>query len=153
MLPIQRLSPKNQVTIPREARALLAAGDMDHLRGMKHGLVKSGTTTIFPVLVLMIEKELQRREQKIIDDPTLSPEARLELVTRLNGEMAMMSIDAQHRIVLPAHFVSYLKLDREAFFVCTNTTIQVWKPDDYLAWSGHVDQPAINPALTAYLMV
>ncbi len=152
MLPTQRLSPKNQVTIPREARALLAAGEVDHLRGMKHGIAKNGGP-IFPVLVLMTEKELQRREQRIIDDPALTAEQRLELVTRLNGEMAMMSIDAQHRIVLPAHFVAYLKLDREVFFVCTNTTIQVWRPEDYLAWSGRDDQPAANPALTAYLMI
>lgn len=152
MLPIQRLSPKNQVTIPREARALLVAGEVDHLRGMKHAIAKSGGP-IFPVLVLMTEKELQRREQKIIDDPSLAPEVRLELVTRLNGESAMMSIDAQHRIVLPAPFVSYLKLDRDIFFVCTNTTIQAWRPDDYLAWSGRDEQPAANPALSAYLMI
>lgn len=153
MLPTQRLSPKNQVTIPREARALLAAGEVDHLRGMKHGIARSGGGPTFPVVVLLTEKELQRREQKIIDDPALSPEQRVELVTRLNGEMAMMSIDAQHRIVLPPHFVSYLKLDREVFFVCTNTTIQVWRPDDYRAWSGRDDQPATNPALAAYLMI
>lgn len=153
MLPTQRLSPKNQVTIPREARALLAAGEVDHLRGMKHGIARSDGGVTFPVLVLMTEKELQRREQRITDDQTLSPQLRTELVTRLNGEMAMMSIDAQHRIVLPPHFVSYLKLDHEVFFVCTNTTILVWRPEDYRAWSGHDDQPAANPALSAYLMI
>ena len=83
----------------------------------------------------------------------LSPEQRLHLVTALNGEMAMMAIDAQHRVVLPAHFVSYLALERDLFFVCTNTTIQVWQPDHYLRWTGQGSGPTHNPALNAYLMI
>lgn len=152
----QRLSPKNQVTIPREARALLASSEVDHVRGVKHAfdkIIPGQNTQRFPVLILMTEKELQRREQKIIDDVTLSPDRRNELVTKLNGEMSMMAIDSQRRIVLPPHFVAYLKLDREIFFVCTNTTIQAWRPDDYLSWSGRDEQPAPNPALSAYLMI
>ncbi len=153
MLPTQRLSPKNQVTIPREARALLHAGDVDHLRAMKHAMPKAGSSEILPVLLLLTEKELQRREQKILDDPALTPEQRLHLVTALNGEMAMMSIDAQHRVVLPAHLVGYLGLDRDLFFVCTNTTIQVWNPEHYVRWSGRDAGPSYNPALNAYLMI
>lgn len=153
MLPTQRLSPKNQVTIPREARALLTAGDVDHLRGMKHAMSKAKDGEVFPILLLLTEKELQRREQRIIDDPALSSEQLLHLVTALNGEMAMMAIDAQHRVVLPAHFVSYLGLERDIFFVCTNTTIQVWNPDHYLRWTGQGSGPSHNPALNAYLMI
>ena len=66
MLPTQRLSPKNQVTIPREARALLVAGEVDHVRGMRHGIPKNGGGEVFPVLLLLTEKELQRREERII---------------------------------------------------------------------------------------
>jgi len=153
VLPTQRLSPKNQVTIPREARALLTAGDVDHLRGMKHAMSKAKDGEVFPILLLLTEKELQRREQRILDDPALAPEQRLHLVTALNGEMSMMAIDAQHRVVLPAHFVSYLGLERDIFFVCTNTTIQVWNPDHYLRWTGHGSGPSHNPALNAYLMI
>lgn len=153
MLPTQRLSPKNQVTIPREARALLTAGDVDHLRGMKHAMGKAGNAEVHPILLLMTEKELQRREQKILDDAALTPEQRLHLVTALNGEMAMMAIDAQHRVVLPAHLVGYLGLERDVFFVCTNSTIQVWNPEHYLRWSGRDNGPSHNPALNAYLMI
>ena len=153
VLPSQRLSPKNQVTIPREARALLTAGDVVHLRGMKHAMKKAADGEAFPILLFMTEKELQRREQRILDDPALTPEQRLHLVTALNGEMAMMAIDAQHRVVLPAHFVSYLSLERDIFFICTNTTIQVWNPIHYLRWTGQESGPSHNPALTAYLMI
>lgn len=153
MLPTQRLSPKNQVTIPREARALLVAGEVDHVRGMRHGIPKIAGGEVFPVLLLLTEKELQRREQKIIDDPALTPELRLNLVTALNGEMAMMAIDAQHRVVLPAHLVAYLGLERDVFFVCTNSTIQVWNPAHYLRWSDRDAGPSYNPALNTYLMI
>lgn len=153
MLPTQRLSPKNQVTLPREARALLAAGEVSHLRGMKHGMSKAGANEIFPILLLMTEKELQRREQRILDDAQLSSEQRLHLVTSLNGEMAMMAIDGQNRVVLPQHLVSYLSLQRDVFFVCTNSTIQVWNPDQYVQWSGRTDAPSYNPDLTSYLMI
>jgi DNA-binding transcriptional regulator/RsmH inhibitor MraZ len=155
LLPTQRLSPKNQVTIPREARALLQAGSVDHLRAMKHAMPKIGDTKgeIFPLLLLLTEKELQRREQRIIDDATLSPVQRLHLVTALNGEMAMMAIDAQHRVVLPAHLVAYLQLDRDVFFICTNSTIQLWNPEHYQRWSGRAAGPNYNPDLNAYLMI
>lgn len=153
MLPTQRLSPKNQVTIPREARALLHAGDVDHLRGMRHAIPKTAGGEVFPVLLLLTEKELQRREERIIADATLTPESRLQLVTALNGEMAMMAIDAQHRVVLPAHLVAYLGLARDVFFVCTNSTIQVWNPDHYLRWSDRDAGPSYQPALNAYLMI
>jgi DNA-binding transcriptional regulator/RsmH inhibitor MraZ len=151
------LSPKNQVTIPREARALLQAGKVGHLRGMKHAIQKAGGTIgageIFPLLLLLTEQELQRREQKIIDAPNLTPEQRLHLVTNLNGEMALMAIDTQHRVVLPAHLVKYLGLDRDVFFVCTNTTIQVWNPEHYLRWSSGDAGPSYNPDLNTYLMI
>jgi DNA-binding transcriptional regulator/RsmH inhibitor MraZ len=153
VLPTQRLSPKNQVTIPREARALLAAGDVDHVRGMKHAMIRTADGEIFPIVLLMTEKELQRREQRILDDQTISPEQRIQLVTSLNGEMTMMAIDAQHRVVLSAHLVKHLSLDRDVFFVCTNTTIQVWTPEQYLRWSGRDSGSSYNPDLNAYLMI
>jgi DNA-binding transcriptional regulator/RsmH inhibitor MraZ len=153
VLPTQRLSPKNQVTIPRDARALTACGEVDHLRGMTHAITKSGTNQSFPVLILVTEDELKRREQKITEDPALTQVQKVELVTLLNGGAASMAIDGQHRVVLPPHFVEYLKLDRDVFFVCTNSVIQVWNPDDYLAWSGRSEQPAPNPALSAYLVI
>ena len=67
--------------------------------------------------------------------------------------MASMAIDAQHRVVLPAHLVGYLGLERDVFFVCTNTTIQVWNPADYLIWSGRDAGPSYNADLNSYLIL
>ncbi len=157
MLPTHRLSPKNQVTIPREARALQGTGEVGHLRGRMHGIPGQQSAEIFRVVMLMTESELQRREARILADTALSGDEKFKLVTELNGGMAMMSLDDQRRIVLPQHFVAYLGLDRDVFFVCTNTTIQAWHPDQYLRWSGADTRapaaPVYNPALNTYLAI
>jgi len=150
-LPTQRLSPKNQVTLPREARAFLGVGEEVPVCGMQHRVIKAGET--FPVLLLLTEKELQRREQKIIDDPSLDAAKRFELVTRLNGGVRRMAVDGQHRVVLPQHFVQHIAVERDVFFVSTNTTVQVWNPIHYLRWSGQDRGEHFDPALDAYLMV
>src|SRR6476469_2913134 len=133
-LPTQRLSPKNQVTLPREARAFLDVGDGGQICAMQWRVAKDGEGEAVPILLLLTEKELQRREQKILDDPALTPAKRFELVTKLNGGVRRMAVDAQHRVVLPAHFVAHLGIARDLFFVCTNTALQAWNPATYLRW-------------------
>jgi DNA-binding transcriptional regulator/RsmH inhibitor MraZ len=153
-LPLQRLSPKNQVTLPREARAFLGVAEEAQVCGMQHRLAREGKGGgTFPILLLMTERELQRREQRILDDPAISPAKRFELVTKLNGSMRRMAVDAQHRAVLPPHFVSFLALERDVFFVCTNTTVQLWNPIHYLKWSGQDQDGHTDPELDAYLMI
>ncbi len=155
MLPTQRLSPKNQVTLSRDLRAL-APGDgapVEHLRGIQHGLAKDGGGELFPVILLMTEAELKRREDRILADPALDGATRLALVTRLNGGAARMALDGQNRIVLPPHFVAYLGLEREIFLNDTNTTVQAWNPQHYLRWSGRDAGVVVDPLLTSYLAI
>jgi DNA-binding transcriptional regulator/RsmH inhibitor MraZ len=151
-LPTQRLSPKNQVTLPREARAFFGVGEEGQLCGMQHRIVHDQTKT-YPILFLMTEKELQRKEQRILDDKSLSPQKQFEYITKLNGGVRRMAIDAQHRIVLPAHFVAHLGIDRDIFFVSTNSSVQVWNPAHYLRWSGQDRDDYFDPNLDAYLTI
>lgn len=153
MLPTQRLSPKNQVTIPREARALAEKTDASHLRGLLHGIPKAGTGEIFRVVLLMTEAELKRREERILADEKLTGEQKVQLVTEMNGGAALMAVDGQRRIVLPAHFVAYLGLERDVFLNSTNTTIQVWNPEHFQQWTGRDGGTVYNPALNTYLMI
>ena len=64
-----------------------------------------------------------------------------------------MAIDAQRRIVLPAHFVAYLGLARDAFLNDTNTTVQLWNPAHFLRWSGREAGVVVDPLLTGYLAI
>jgi hypothetical protein len=155
VLPIQRLSPKNQVTLSRDMRALASAdgATVEHLLGIQHGLAKSGGGEMFPIIILMTEPELRRREDRILADPALDGATRLALVTKLNGGAARMAIDGQNRIVLPPHFVAYLSLERDIFLNGTNTTVQIWNPQHYLRWSGRDAGVVVDPLLTSYLPI
>jgi DNA-binding transcriptional regulator/RsmH inhibitor MraZ len=153
VLPTARISPKNQVTIPREARFLRGQSEATHLRALKHGQRKPETGEVFPMLLMMTEAELQRREQRILDDAQLTGDQRLALVTRLNAGSATLAIDSQNRVVLPADFITYLGVERDVSFVTTNTTVQVWHPEHFLRWHGAPAGPLHDPVLATYLAI
>jgi len=135
-LPTQKLSPKHQVTLPRGARALVNAESEGYVCGTLHRMQRPGESEQFRVVVLMAESELQRREQVIRDNPELDPMHAEMLIADLNGNVQRMAVDAQRRVVLPSHFVRYLELEREVYMFSTNTTVLVWRPQDWLRWSG-----------------
>jgi DNA-binding transcriptional regulator/RsmH inhibitor MraZ len=141
------------VTVPREARAFLGVGEEAMICAMQHRVRSEIHQETFPVLLLLTDKELQRREQKIIDDQNLTPERRFALMTKLNGGVRRMAVDAQHRVVLPAHFVTFLGLEKDLFFVCTNTTVQIWNPKHYLRWSGQDRDDHFDTSLDAYITI
>lgn len=146
MLSTHRLSPKNQVTIPR-GRALAGSAEVSHLRGLPLMLAKPGTSERFPYVMLLTESEMQRREQAILNDANFTGEQKLQAITLLNGRAANMAMDAQNRIVLAQNLIEHLKLsERDVFFVDTNTALQAWNPEHYKRWAGldEAQPPAID---------
>ena len=157
MLPTLRLSPKNQVTIPADGRALVTAGEAV-LCGRTHAMPRNpesiGSDAVFPMVLLMSRPELRRREQAIRDDATLVPLQREALAMKLRATVEEMHVDGQNRIVLPQTFVQHLQLDRDVFFVVMNDSIRVWNPEHFARWSGpaRTEQGiAYDPALDSYL--
>jgi DNA-binding transcriptional regulator/RsmH inhibitor MraZ len=149
--PTNRLSPKNQVTLPRDAAALV--GDPAHLRALPHWMPgQADHTQRSPVVLLMSESDLRKRERRIIDEPSLSAEHKLMLVQKLNAGAAVMGIDDQRRVVVPQQFVDYLKLERDVLFVATGDLIYLWNPDEFQRWSGAA-APAGAPDLTQFILV
>lgn len=153
MLPTQRLSPKNQVTLPRESRALLAAGELAHVRVLRHHVpAKDGGAERFPVLLMMSEAELTRREEAILRDQRLDDATRAVLIQQLNAGAALAAVDQQNRIVLAAHLIAHCTLERDVFFVSTNTLVYAWNPAHYLRWDAAPPAPA-TPDLNRYLLI
>ena len=151
---IHRLSPKNQVTIPREARVFVATGtSIQHLRARRHVARKPSNAEEFPTILLMSEAELQERERRIAADPDLTADEKFAYAARINDEMKMLAIDAQNRVVLPAECVAHIGVgeSREVKFVCTNAVIQIWHPDHYQRFTGAGAKPAYDATLTRYL--
>ena len=150
---VHRLSPKNQVTIPREARVFAAASKVEHFRAKRHVVRRSDSGETFHLVLLMSEAELQAREARIMGDSDLSDDRKFEIVTRINDEMKMLALDAQNRVVLPGECVSHLGIgeSRDVKFVCTNTQVQLWNPAQYLQFTGTELKPDYDPLLTKYL--
>lgn len=154
MLPsprIHRLSPKNQVTLPRDAGAL--AGEPRHLRALAHWMPgKTVRSQRSPVVLLMTEAELRKRERRIIDAPNLGADDKQILVQSLNAGAESLAIDDQRRVVLPQPLVEYLKLDRDAHFVTTGDLIYLWNPDEFRRWS-EAPASADAPDLSQFILV
>ena len=148
MLPTQRLSPKHQVTIPSKARGLLG-GDETVLYGRTHHMPKAGSDELFPMVLLMSAAEMARREQLIRQDPALTPVQKETLAIKLHAMVEDLHLDGQNRVVLPPRFVAHLGLDKDVFFVATNSAVHVWQPDTFVRWSGDDAGPDLNDYLFA----
>jgi DNA-binding transcriptional regulator/RsmH inhibitor MraZ len=152
---VHRLSPKNQVTIPRDARVFAggAGATVGHLRGSRVVVRKPDTKELFNTVMLLTESELQRREDQIRNNAAYDVDKRAQAIAKLNDDMKAMPIDAQNRIVLPAEFVAFLGIGdaREIKFICSNTAIQAWNPEHYAAYADLSAQPAYDPQLAAVL--
>jgi DNA-binding transcriptional regulator/RsmH inhibitor MraZ len=151
---VHRLSPKNQVTIPREARLLAAPAKVEHLRAKRHVVRKTSTKEVFRIVVLMTESELNARESRIHARADLSDEQKFEYITKLNDAMKLLALDAQNRVVLPADCLEHLEIGdgRDVKFVCTNSVVQVWNPDHFQQFSGPDDERAFDPVLNGLLL-
>lgn len=149
--PTNRLSPKNQVTLPREAQAL--AGTPAQLRALPHYVPgKQDPLLRHRVVVLMTEAGLRLRERKIIDSPELSATQKQHMVMELNAGAVQLAIDDQRRVVIPAHQVEYLALGRDALFVSTGDLIYLWNPDEFLRWRDAQSAPG-TPDLSGFILV
>jgi DNA-binding transcriptional regulator/RsmH inhibitor MraZ len=149
--PTYRLSPKNQVTLPRESQ--IVAGGPSHLRALPHWMPGRAAPGVrHPVVLLMTEADLRRRERKIIDSPELTPIQKQNLVMELNAGAVQLAVDEQHRVVIPAHQVEYLALGRDALFVSTGDLIYLWNPAEFQRWRD-VDSAPDTPDLSAFILV
>lgn len=147
--PTQRISAKNQVTLPRSARGLLDVDSDGVLCGLQQKMRNLDADEVFPAVLLISEDELHETEKKILDNDDLDPLKKQNLVMKLNGKVHRMSIDAQNRVVLPGHFVEYLHLERDVFMFSTNKGIAVWNPEDWIRYNANQD----DEELGAYLLI
>lgn len=137
-LTLSRLSPKNQVTLPRDARSLSALGEGAVVCAMPRHALHEDAAKRFPLVTLVTVDELQRREKKLHEQYAADPVKLFRKLQVFNEGVRQLAVDAQRRIVLPPHFVAHLALgdERDCYFGCTNDTIQLWNPGHYLAWKG-----------------
>lgn len=86
---------------------------------------------LYPIIRVMTESALQGYEQEIRDSEELTRPERAARISALRGNAWRMALDKQNRVVLPAHHIGALKLDREAYVFEANGVLQVWNPSDW----------------------
>lgn len=138
-LPTQRLSPKNQMTLPRGVRSLAGAEDQGFVCALPHAMSLPDGSGRVPVVVLMTEGELASRERAIRENPELDGRTKERQIALLNGHVRQLAIDNSRRVVLPPHFVERLKLEREVYLFGSNDSVLVWNPADWIRYSDPVD--------------
>lgn len=143
-LPTYRLSPKNQVTLPRDARSLAQVSEGGVVCGVPGRSLQREPGKLFPLITLMTVDEVTNRETAMRAAFADDQVRQFQLINQFNAGLKHMAVDGQRRIVLPPHFVEYLGVDRDLMFICTNTTVHVWNPEHYLAWRGEGDDEVQN---------
>lgn len=139
-LPTYRLSPKNQVTLPRDARSLAAIGEGGVVCGLPSRAIHDDSARRFPIVTLMTVEIVTERERELREQAKNEGKSPFTLVNRFNEGLKQMMVDAQRRIVLPPHFVEHLGVERDLLFISTNTSVFVWNPDHYRTWRGEDDE-------------
>ena len=145
-LQTHRLSPKNQVTLPKGNRGLPGVDETGQLCALPHRMRLHDGTPI-PVVLLLTEDELRRREYRIRERDDVDAMTKERRIAKLNGHARLLSVDGQRRVVLPPHFVDLLKLEREVFMFASNNSVMVWNPQDWLRYDDDQDDSEMDDVM------
>jgi DNA-binding transcriptional regulator/RsmH inhibitor MraZ len=111
-------------------------------------MTKEASAERFPVLRLMTEAGKRQREQEILNDTALSRQAQQRLLTLMNGHASRMTVDRQNRIVVPAHQLRHIGVDKDVYIFESNGALMAWNPSDWVRYAA-VDE---SEDLSAYLL-
>lgn len=126
-----KVDAKGRVSIPALFRRVLEAGDPDYTEGLRPQLVIVYGPPDQPYLEAYTIAEIEKLEAKIEKLPN-SPLKR-RLVRDITSRSHHTEVDPDGRLVLPLRHREKIGLEKEAFFVGTSGTFQIWNPETYEA--------------------
>ena len=132
-----KVDAKGRVSIPSLFRRVLEAGDPDYPECQRPQLVIVYGEPEQPYLEAYTVNEIEKLEAKIERLPS-SPLKR-KLVRNITSRSHHTEVDPDGRLVLPARHREKIGLDKEALFVGTSGTFQIWKPEAYEAHLAEED--------------
>ncbi|MDX2482230.1 MAG: cell division/cell wall cluster transcriptional repressor MraZ [Pseudodonghicola sp.] len=119
------------MSIPALFRRVLESGDPEHTVGLRPQLVIVYGPSDQPYLEAYTINEIEKLEAKIERLPN-SPLKR-KLVRNITSRSHHTEVDPDGRLVLPLRQRDKIGLEKEAFFVGTSGTFQIWNPETYEA--------------------
>ncbi|MGH1368725.1 MAG: division/cell wall cluster transcriptional repressor MraZ [Maritimibacter sp.] len=125
-----KVDTKGRVSIPALFRRVLEAGDPDYTEGLSPNLVVvygDHRRQYLECYTMEAISEVDERISKMQRGST--PRRMLEKL--FNGQSFPTSVDETGRLVLPAKLRAKIGLEKEAYFIATGDTFQIWNPDTY----------------------
>ncbi|PIE09084.1 MAG: transcriptional regulator MraZ [Rhodobacterales bacterium] len=125
-----KVDAKGRVSIPALFRRVLESCDPDYREGDNPNLVIVYGDHRRNYLECYTIEAIDEVDEQIAALPRGSMERRM-LERLFNGQSFPTSVDETGRLVLPAKLRQKIGLEKEAFFIATGDTFQIWKPETY----------------------
>ncbi len=125
-----KVDTKGRVSIPALFRRVLEAGDPDYTEGLNPNLVIVYGDHRRNYLECYTIEAIDEVDEQIAKLPRGSVERRM-LERLFNGQSFPTSVDETGRLVLPAKLRQKIGLEKEAFFMATGDTFQIWNPETF----------------------
>jgi len=130
---------KGRVSIPALFRRVLQAGDPDWKEGLNPNLVIVYGDHRRKYLECYTIEAIDEVDDQIADMPRGSRDRKL-LEKLFNGESFPTNVDETGRLVLPAKLREKIDLSKEAFFIATGDTFQIWNPETYAGENARLEE-------------
>ena len=118
------------MSIPALFRRVLEAGDPDWKEGLRPQLVIVYGDHRRKFLECYTVEAIDEVDAKIDALPRGS-QARRMLERLIHGQSFPTEVDNDGRLVLPQKLREKIALDKEAFFIASGDTFQIWQPETY----------------------
>ena len=138
-----KVDAKGRTSVPASFRRVIQAGDPDYAEGLRPQFVIVYGGADQPNLECYTITEMEKLEERIERLP--NSDLKRQLVRRYISLSVPGEVDPDGRLVLPLEQRSKIGLEKEAKFVGTLTTFQIWKPEAYEA--TFTDEPATGQDL------
>ena len=127
---LHKVDAKGRVSIPALFRRVFEAGDPDYTEGLNPNLVivyGDHRRQYLECYTMEAIAEVDRKIAKMQRGST--PRRMLEKL--FNGQSFPTSVDETGRLVLPAKLRQKIGIDKDAYFIATGDTFQIWTPETY----------------------
>lgn len=125
-----KVDVKGRVSIPALFRRVLQSGDPDWKEGLRPQLVIVYGDHRRKYLECYTIEAINEVDAKIAAMQRGSV-GRKMLERLIHGQSFPTEVDGDGRLVLPAKLRAKIELDKEAFFIASGDTFQIWKPETY----------------------
>ncbi|MBK1636313.1 division/cell wall cluster transcriptional repressor MraZ [Rhodovulum adriaticum] len=125
-----KVDAKGRVSIPANFRRVLESCDPDWTDGLRPQLVIVYGDHRRKFLECYTIEAIDEVDDKIAALPRGSIERRM-LERLFHGQSFPTEVDNDGRLVLPQKLRDKIELEKEAFFIASGDTFQIWKPETY----------------------